>query len=102
MLDSNLVERLRDVLAGTPVTEAELRKLTEESRAWVLILEGQLARRERRLGELTSRPTGSLAEIAAAFRHVNELRPDLDELQTLVVALHERAREFRAAWLAVP
>jgi hypothetical protein len=99
-LDSALRERLRDVVDGQPVTEAELRRLTEEGGAWVLILGAQLARSERRLAELTSDPTSSLAEIAAAFRRVNELSPDLDELQGLLAELQGRAREFRAAWLA--
>jgi chromosome segregation ATPase len=101
-LDSALKERLRAVLDREPVTEAELRKLTEEGGACVLILSGQLERSEQRLAELTSEPRSSLAEIAAAFRRVHELRPDLDELQTLLAELQRRAREFRAAWLSTP
>jgi hypothetical protein len=48
------------------VTEAELRKLAEEGRACELILGGQLQRSEQRLEALSSDPTSSLVEIAAA------------------------------------
>ena len=101
-LDSALKERLRAVLGQRPVTEAELRKLSEQGRACTLILGAQLARSEHRLAELASDPTSSLAEVAAAFRSVNELRPDLDELRALLEQLHGRAREVRAAWLSTP
>ncbi len=100
-LDSALKERVRAVLAREPVTEAELRRLTEEGRACELILSGQLERAERELARLASNPASSLGEIAAALRSVNELRPDLDELETLLAELQERARAFRAAWLAM-
>jgi chromosome segregation ATPase len=99
-LDSALKERVRAVLDQRPTTEAELRKLSEEGRACALILTAQLERNERRLAELSSDPSSSLAEIAVALRRVNELRPDLDELQTLLAELEERAREFRAAWVS--
>ena len=77
------------------MTEAELRKLAEEGRACELILGGQLRRSEQRLEALSSDPSSSLAEIAAALREVNELRPDLDELEALLGDLQARAREFR-------
>ena len=99
-LDSALKERVRGVLSRQPVTEAELRKLSEEGRACALILNAQLERSEGWLTELASDPTSSLAEIAVALRHVNELRPALDELQALLAALQERAREIRASWLS--
>jgi chromosome segregation ATPase len=98
-LDSVLKERLRAVVDGQRVTEAELRKLMEEGGAWVRILRGQLKRSEQTLAELAADPASSLAEVADAFRRVNELQPDFDELQALLRALEERAREFRAAWL---
>jgi uncharacterized coiled-coil DUF342 family protein len=101
-LDSALKERLRAVLDRQPVTEAELRKLSEEGRACALILGAQLERSEQTLAELASDPTSPLAEIAAAFRRVNELRPDLDELHALLAELQVRAREFRASWLSGP
>lgn len=99
-LDSVLKERLRAVVDGQRVTEAELRKLMEEGGAWVRILRGQLKRSEQTLAELAADPASSLAEVADAFRRVNELQPDFDELQALLRALEERAREFRAAWVS--
>jgi hypothetical protein len=99
-LDSALKARLRAVLDRQPVTEAELRNLAEEGQACVLILGAQLRRSEQQLAELTSDPTTPLRDIAAAFRTVNELRPDLDELNALLAQLELRAREFRASWLA--
>jgi hypothetical protein len=101
-LDSILKERLRAVLERQPVTEAELRKLVEEGHACTLILGGQLQVSEQRLAELASDPTSSLVEIAATLRRVDELRPDLSELQALLAELQERAREFRASWLSTP
>ena len=99
-LDSALKERVRAVLDQQPVTEAELRKLSEEGRACLLILNAQLARNERLLAELSSDPSSSLAETAAALRQVNELRPDVEELETLLAELQERARKYRATWLS--
>jgi hypothetical protein len=99
-LDSALKEQVREVLGRRPVTEAELRKLAEEGRACALILHAQLDRRERRLAELTADPTSSLSEIATAFQRVNELRPQVEELDTLLDGLQSRAREVRAAWLS--
>ena len=84
------------------MTEAELRKLAEEGRACELILGGQLQRAEQRLEALASDPSSSLVEIAAALREVNELRPDLDELEALLAELQGRAREFRARWASSP
>jgi hypothetical protein len=100
-LDSALKERLRAVLDRQPVTEAELRKLSEEGRACELILGGELEGHEQRIAELASDPTSSLAEIADAFRRVHELRPDLDELRVLLTELQVRSREFRASWLSL-
>jgi chromosome segregation ATPase len=97
-----LKERLRAVLRDESVTEAELRKLSEEGRACELILGGQLQRSEQRLEGLSSDPNSSLAEIADALREVNELRPDLDELEALLGDLQARAREFRARWVVRP
>jgi hypothetical protein len=101
-LDSALKERLRAVVQDEPVTEAELRKLAEEGRACELLLSGQLQRSEQRLEALSSDPASSLVEIAAALREVNELRPDLDELEELLADLQARAREFRARWVVRP
>jgi hypothetical protein len=98
-LDSALKERLRAVLEDRPVTEAELRKLAEEGRACRLIMAGELRRNEERLVELGSDEASSLVEAAACLRRVNELRPDLRELDALLGDLEARAREFRASWL---
>ena len=98
-LDSALKERLRAVLEDRPVTEAELRKLAEEGHACRLIMAGELRRNEARVVELDSDEASSLAEIAACLRRVNELRPDLGELDALLGDLEARAREFRASWL---
>jgi hypothetical protein len=99
-LDSALKERLRAVMDRQPVTEAELRKLSEEGRACELILSADLEHTEQRLSQLASDETSSLAEIAETFRHVHEVRPDLDELRELLAGLEVRAREFRASWLS--
>ena len=99
-LDSELKEHLRAVLADQRVTEAELRKLAEEGRACALILSAQLSRREQELSSLSADPASSLSAIAAALRDVNQLRPDLDELEALLVELDERARAFRLAWVS--
>jgi chromosome segregation ATPase len=102
MIDSVLKARVRAVLDGRPATEAELRKLFEEGRACALILDRQIEKGEQKLGELTSDPESSIAELAAAFRRVNELRPSLAELDKLLAELDARAREFRASWLLMP
>jgi hypothetical protein len=101
-IDSAFKARVRAVLDGRPVIEAELRKLFEEGHACVLILDGQLEKGERTLGELASDPESSIAELAAAFRRVNELRPHLDELDELLAELDKRARAFRKSWLSTP
>jgi chromosome segregation ATPase len=101
-LDSALKEQLRAVVDRQPVTEAELRKLSEEGQACALILGAQLERSEQRLATLSADPTSSLADIADALRAVNEVRPDLEELRALLAELHGRAREFRARWVTTP
>jgi chromosome segregation ATPase len=99
-LDSALKEQLRTVLDGRAVTEAQLRKLADEGRSRALVLGSQLERAERRLDELSADPASPLTEIAGTLRAVNELRPDLDELEQMLTDLHERARRARALWLA--
>jgi hypothetical protein len=98
-LDSAVKARLRAVLDRAPVTETELRQLAEQGRACTLILGAQLERAEQRLARVTSDPASPLADIAEAFRTVNELRPDLEELEAMLADLDSRAREFRTAWL---
>jgi predicted nuclease with TOPRIM domain len=101
LVDSALKARVRAVLDGHPATEADLRKLFEEGRACALILGGQLETTERELAELASDPESSLAELASAHRRLNELRPDLAELEQLIAELDGRARQFRTTWLAL-
>jgi hypothetical protein len=96
----DLRRRLRDVLAEPrrPLTEAELRKLTEEGRACRLILGAELERLEGRLGKLDADPAASLGEIAEAFRRVHDFRKHVGELDELLSALEDRAREVRTTW----
>jgi hypothetical protein len=100
-LDTTLKERLRAVLDNPErrVTEAELRKLAEQGRACTLILGAELERHEQQLAELDRDPASSLAAIAEAFRRVNDFRSHLGELDELLSALHQRAREVRTSWL---
>jgi hypothetical protein len=99
-LDSALKSRLRAALESQrPVTEAELRKLSDEGRACTLMLRAELGRGEERLRELDADAASSLVEIAATFRDVSDLRRDLGDLEALLAELQERARAARAAWL---
>jgi hypothetical protein len=99
-LDAVLKSRLRKALeAERLVTEAEVRRFSEEGRACSLMLGAELGRGEEKLRALDADPASSLAEIAATFRDVSELRRDLGELDSMLVELHERARAARSAWL---
>jgi chromosome segregation ATPase len=99
-LDTELRQRLRDVLADPPrpVTEAELRRLLEEGQACTRILGAELERLERRLAQLDSDPDSSLGEIAGAFRRVHDFRVHVDALDELMSALARRAQEVRTTW----
>ena len=103
-LDTALKERLHEVLDDPqrPVTEAELRKLSEEGRACTLILGAELERLERRLAELDGDPASTLGEVADAFRRVHDFRAHVEELNELLAALEGRAREVRTSWLLGP
>jgi hypothetical protein len=100
-LDTPVKERIRKVLEDPerPVTEAELRNLSEEGRACTLILGGELERLEHRLAELDGDPDSSLVAIADAFRRVHDFRVHLEELDGLLSALEERAKQVRTSWL---
>ncbi len=98
-LDTLLKERLRAVLDGQPVTEAELRRMFEDGQACLLLLNGELERIERALAELASDPQSSISELAKASRRISELRPDLAELRALLADVEQRAREFRESWI---
>ena len=101
-LDVTLKERIRTVLDDPErlVTEAELRKLSEEGRGLTLILRAELQRLERRLGELDADPVTSLSAIGPAFRRVGDFREHLAELESLLSALDARAREVRTSRLS--
>jgi hypothetical protein len=100
-LDTALKKRIHKVLEDPqrPVTEAELRKLSEEGRACTLIIGGELERLEHRLAELDRDPASSLGAIAEAFRRVHAFRTHLEELDELLTALEGRARQLRTSWL---
>ena len=98
-LDSDLKERLREVLERRPVTEAELRKVLDEGRVCASLVRGRLERGEQRLSELVADPESPLAELASALRTVSDLRPRLLELESTLAELQERAPEFRRSWL---
>jgi chromosome segregation ATPase len=97
--DLALLERLRDVLRDRPVTEAELRTLTEQVDGLVRALGAQLASSERRVDELNADVESSLTEIAGELHRVESLRPRLQEARSLLVDLDTRARQLRTAWL---
>ena len=63
-----------------------------------LILHGELRRLEGRLGRLDGDPSTSLGDIAVAFRRVHEFRAHVDELDSLLAELDDRARQVRAEW----
>jgi hypothetical protein len=100
-LDTALKERICIVLADPQrlVTEAELRKLAEDGRAYRLILGAELERLQHRLAELDANPVSPLGEIAPAFRRVHDFRAHLAELERLLSALDDRAREVRTSRL---
>ena len=98
-LDAALKARLREVLGRRTVTEAVLRKLSEEGEACARILDARLARSEARLSELSADPASSFVEIAEELRAIGDLRPDVEELHALLEDLGVHARELRAAWL---
>ena|SRR5918992_65750 len=100
-LDTALRQRLQAVLDNPqrPVTEADFRRLSDDGRAYKLILRAELERLEQRLYELDRVPDSSLGAIAEAFRRVNEFRAHVDELEALLTALDARAREVRTSWL---
>ena len=98
-LDFALIKRLREVLDDQPATEAELRSLSEQADAWARTVGAQLASAERRLQRLNQNPASSLSQIASELRRVEQLRPQLNEVRTLIADLEERARQVRTEWL---
>jgi hypothetical protein len=98
-LDFALIKRVREVLDRRPATETELRSLKEQAEAWERTVNGQLQASERRLLRLNANPASSLAQIAGELRRVENLRPQLNEVRSLLVDLEIRAREVRTEWL---
>ena len=94
-----MLERVRQVLADRPVTETELRLLSEQIDGLVRVLGAQLDGSEARLTELANEPASSLTGIADELHRVEALRPRLAEARSLLRDLEDRARELRTAWL---
>jgi chromosome segregation ATPase len=97
--DRALLDRVHSVLADTPVTETELRTLTEQVDALARVLGAQLEASEARLTALADEPASSLSGIADELHRVETLRPRLDEARSLLRDLEQRARELRTSWL---
>jgi predicted nucleic acid-binding Zn-ribbon protein len=98
-LDLALVARLREVVAGEIVTEAELRTLDDEAGGWLRATEAQLRAAEDRLTKLNSERATPLAEIAAEVRRAETLSRERGEARRLIDGLEQRTREVRTAWL---
>jgi hypothetical protein len=98
-LDFALIKRLREVRDSRPATEAELRALTEQADAWARTVSGQIEASERRIRRLSENPASSLAQIADELRRVERLRPQLNEVRTLITDVENRARQLRTEWL---
>ncbi len=94
-----LTSRLREVLGDRPATESELRTLAEQAEALARTLQAQVQASEGRLSRLSTDPAAPLTDIAAELRRVETLRPELDEVRSLIGDLEDRARELRTAWL---
>jgi hypothetical protein len=98
-LDLALVTRLRQIVAGGAVSEAELRTLDDEAGGWLRATEAQLRAAEDRLTTLDSDPATPLAAIAAEVRCAEALSRERDEALRLIGGLEQRTREVRTAWL---
>src|SRR5215204_5775575 len=98
-LDFALIKRLREVRDERPATETELRTLTEQAEAWARTVSAQLDASERRLRRLNANPGSSLAQIASELKRVEKLRPQLNEVRTLIGELEQRTRQVRTEWL---
>ncbi len=95
----DLVLRLREVLADQPVTESELRALSEQAHGLVRSLRGEVEATERRLDAMAADPSTSISELAGELRRVEVLLPTLSEVDALLAILDERAKELRGTWL---
>ena len=95
----DLLSRLRDVLADEPVTESELRTLSEQADGWVRLLGAQADAAERRLDALVADSAAPLSALAQELRRVESLLPALAEARALHARLEMQARRLRSAWL---
>jgi chromosome segregation ATPase len=98
-LDTTLVARLRETVAGGNLTEAELRGLSSQADDLARALRAHIRDSERRLRRLNADGTSGVSEIADELRRVESLRPQLVEVDDLVAELEQTARELRTAWL---
>jgi predicted RNase H-like nuclease (RuvC/YqgF family) len=98
-LEFALLARVREVLAGSPSTEIELRRLAEQADAWALTLDAQLRASEVRLAELAGDTASPLVAIADELRRIEKLAAELRDTRTCVDALSTRSRELRNVWL---
>ena len=98
-LEFALLARLREVVDGAPVSEVELRRLSEHGDAWERALEAQIRASEKRMEELSASEASSLAAIAAELRRLEKLRPELNEVRDRLGQLRARAQELRTTWL---
>jgi hypothetical protein len=98
-LDLALVKRLREVVAGAPAIESELRSLADQAGGWSRATEAQLRAAETRLAKLNADPASELSAIAKELRRVEDLYAEVDEARALLGGLEQRTRELRTAWL---
>jgi hypothetical protein len=98
-LDLELLQRARAVLKNKPVTETELRALTDEFDGLVRVLGAQLNASEARLTTLSEEPDSSLTLIAGELHRVEVLRPQLELASALLRDLDAAARKLRTSWL---
>jgi hypothetical protein len=98
-LDLELLQRVRAVLKNKPVTETELRSLTDQVDGLVRVLGAQLDASEAKLTALADQPDSSLTVIAGELHRVEVLRPQLDQASALLRDLDAAARRLRTSWL---
>lgn len=98
-LDVAVAKRLREIVAGQPATESELRALADQAGGWARALRAQVQASEQRLVKLNADPASPLADIATEVRRLDALVPELQEARSLIAALEQRTRELRTAWL---
>lgn len=98
-LDLTLLSRVREVVAGGPATESEVRRLADLTGGWARAAEAQESASERRLAALGANEASALSEIAAEVRRRDSLRRERENARSLLDGLETRARELRTAWL---